>query len=318
MVDNIRVLNMTTGVELSMQKSMKSPFVLETDGINWGSVSAEHNTFSNLTGVGDIITSSKLHSRIISVTGRICSTRTNKEIAQYYGVSSVKEIAEKKIEEIEAAKKELSQVINPLQYVRILSSTYYIQGKPSESVTFSNLWRENNEIYCKFTFTINCSDPLFHYQTTTHTQLSGVSSGFHFPIIIPSPNGMHFGVRRTMQLVNINNDSDVSLGGIIYLKATGTVDSPTLTNVWTQETLKVNKTLQENEVVKIDTINRKITGALDGENFENYFAYWVFTNTWFQFDVGDTLFGFTAEGTTFRNLEIWIELNKSFYSMEDQ
>lgn len=318
MIDNIRVLNLTTGVELAMGKTRGFAYLLETDGINWNDVKATHNSFVNLTGVGNTITSSKLESRTVSITGRVSSIFTNKEIAQRYDISGAAEIAAKKLEEIEEYKKYLSQTINPLHFIQIISNDYYIQGKPQSSVTFSPSWKENNEIYCKFTFSVECNDPLFHSKTSEATQLSGTFGGFHFPVVIPSPNGMHFGIRRSYQLVNVTNDGDTALGGIIFLKATGTVNNPTLTNVWTQEFIKIHKTLQEGEVIEIDTVNRKIVGATDGTNFTNYFAYWDFDNTWFQFDIGDTLFGFSTPDSSYKSLNLWIEINKSYYSMEEQ
>lgn len=317
MIDVIKVLNTTTDVEIPMNKA-DGAYILETNGIKWGEVPVEHSSYTNLTGVGEIITSSKLQPRTVSVTGRVCPIHTNKELAQLYSISTIDAFTEKKLEEIEQAKKKLSQVINPLQYVRIIAGDYYIEGKPDSSISFSNLWKENNEVYCKFTFSLNCSDPMFHYTTIANTQLLGVSGGFHFPLAIPRPNGMKYGVRKVSQLVSILNDSDVILGGTVYMRAKGTVISPIVTNVNTQESMLVNKTLEAGEVIKIDTVNRRILGATDGENFENYFQYWVFSNTWFQFDIGSTLFGFSAEGQTFKNLEVWVELNKSFYSMEKQ
>lgn len=318
MVDRIKIFNTVTEAKILMTKTAESPYLLETDGISWGEVPVQHNSYSNLTGIGEIITSSKLQPRKVAVTGRICSKHTNKEIARIYGVSTIEEIRQKKLQEIEEAKEELSKLINPLQYIRILSGEYYIEGKPNSSVTFSSTWKENNEIYCKFTFSLNCNDPLFHYSTTSNNQLLGISGGFHFPVRIPKPNGMKYGVRKIHQLVNVNNDGDIALGGVIYFKATGTVQSPVIRNVQTQEAIMINKTLQEGEVVKIDTINRKVLGAVDGENFVNYFQYWVFSNTWFQFGVGDTLFGLSAENETYKSLTVWVELNKSFYSMENQ
>ena len=148
--------------------------------------------------------------------------------------------------------------------------------------------------------------------------MSGTFGGYHFPVVIPKPNGMHFGIRRSFQLVSVNNSGDVALGGIIYLRATGTVVNPSLTNVFTQESISIVKTLSYGEIVKVDTVNRKVTGAPDGLTFENYFRYWDFSNDWFQFEIGDTLFGFAAEGETYKNLDVWVEINKSFYSMEEQ
>lgn len=316
MIDKVLLTNLTNQTSLNLTKSFGNNYLIET--IDWDAVPATHNKYNNLTGVGNTITSTKLESRTIAITGRVCSKYTKKQIADLYGVSTLEEINNKKIEEIEVAKKQLSQVINPLHYIRINAGEYYIDGKPDSSVVFSDKESENNEIYCKFTFSLTCSDPLFHYSTSTETQLSGIYGGFHFPVTIPRPNGMHFGIQRSFQLVVVNNSGDISLGGIIYIKATGIVVNPIITNVYTQDSIRIVKTLTYGEVVKIDTVNRKVTGAPDGITFQNYFSYWDFSNKWFMFDIGDTLFGFSADDETYKSMDVWVEINKSFYSMEDQ
>lgn len=318
MIDEITITNLYTEAELEFKKEHGNSFLLETDGISWGETDATHSSYVNLTGIGDIITSTKLNTRSIAITGRVCSAHTNREISEIYDVTLYSEIIEKKLEEIEASKKLLSQLVNPTHYLRISHNDYYIDGKPTASVTFSDKWKENNEIFCRFTFSLECNDPMFHYKTSSETPLSGTYHGFHFPLHIPKPRGMHFGEKISYQLLNVNNSGDVSLGGVICIKANGTVNSPTFTNVETNETIKIHKTLSEKEIVKIDTVNRKVTGSTDGENYVNYFSYWDFDNVWFQFDIGDTLFGFSTDDDTYRNMDVWVEINRSYYSLEDQ
>lgn len=318
MIDEIVITNTYTNAALTFSKAPKNTYMLETDGIVWDATKATHSSYTNLTGVGDIITATKLEARSINITGRVCSPHTNKEIAEIYDVTSKEEILAKKLEEIEAAKVLLSQLINPTHFLRVSHNDFYIDGKPTASVKFADKWKENNEIYCKFTFSLLCNDPMFHYKTSSETPLSGTYHGFHFPLHIPKPRGMHFGEKIAYQLVNVNNSGDVTLGGTICVKAKGTVNSPTFTNIETNESIHVHKTLSEGEIVKIDTVNRKISGSTDGEHYENYFRYWDFSNVWFQFDIGDTLFGFSTDDETFRNMDVWIEINRSYYSMEDQ
>lgn len=318
MIDTIKLVNETTNNRITLSKEPGNLFMLETDGITWGEVKATHNTYVNLTGIGNTITSTQLDTRTIAIVGRVCCPYTIRELCEIYGISTQQDIEEAKLKEIEAGKKLLSQIVNPLHYVKIEATKYYIQGKPTSSVTFSNLWKENNEIYCKFTFSLNCNDPLFRLSQSKDVQLSGIFGGMHFPWILKKNKGIHFGIKKSYQLVNVNNTGDVALGGVIHMRATGPVVSPVLTNVRTQEVIKINKTLVAGEKIEVDTINRKILGAVDGENFVNYIAYWDFDNTWFQFEVGNTLFGFSTEDESYKNLEMYITLNKSYYSMEDQ
>ena len=318
MIDAVKLKNLSTGSEIELTKSMDSAYLLETDGIDWGSAGATHSSYTNLTSVGNIITATKINSRTISFTGRICSKHTNREIAELYHISKRSEIAEMKLSEIEASKKVLSQLVNPIDYIRVTAGDFFIDGKADSSVVFSKNWKENNEVYCKFTFSITCEAPLFKYALAQITPLRGTYGGFHFPLTIPKNRGMHFGNIIAYQLMTVENIGDVAIGGVIHIKAKGTLVNPSFTNVYTQESIQIHKTLSEGEVIKIDTINRTVIGSTDGKNFTSYLQYWDFSNTWFQFVVGNTLFGYSADDDTQENMDIWIELNNSFYSMEDQ
>lgn len=318
MIDEITLKNLSTDKSLLFTKTPRNIYMLEDDGIDWDAAEASHNTYSNLTGIGNKVTSTKITDRTISITGRVCSSYTMKEIAQLYNVNTVDEINEKRILEIEAAKRALSQLINPQDYIRLSYKDYYIDGKPETSVKFSPSWKENNEIYCKFTFSLYCEDPLFKYKIDTTTRLSGVNGGFHFPVVIPKTNGMHFGTIMNYQLAIVHNTGDVALGGIIKFKANGTVKNPILTSISEDKSIQIVKTLQQDEEVLIDTTKRTVMGTTDGVTYTNYYQYWNFDNSWIQFLVGDTLLGFSADDETYVNLDVSIAINKSFYSMEAQ
>lgn len=316
MIDTIQLQNLYTNALITLGKTKKNTYVLETDGISWGETDADHNSYTNLAGVGDVITSTKLKARSVSVTGRVCCPYTNAALMEMYGVNTEEELNKIKIKEINDAKDKISQIINPLHYVRVIIGAYFIEGKPSSSIIFSNKEKENNEIYCKFTFTLRCNDPLFHYKSNIEIPLSGIQGGFHFPVVLPKPRGMHFGTKIPYQLITIHNPCDISLGAIIYVKAVGRVTPFEITNVFTQETLKVHKTMSVDEVIKIDTVNRKILGSTDaGTTFQNYFAYWDFDNTWLQFNVGDSLIGFSTNDDTYKNMSVWCEIDLKYYSL---
>lgn len=318
MIDKITIKNMDTLKSVTMSKSFGSPYVLETDGINWGSVGATHNKVSNLTGVGHIVTSTSVKDRTVSITGRICSVRTNKQIATLYNTSDAEEIAQYKLFEIEDACAVLSKVINPFSVLRLFIGDFYLEGMPMSSLVVSDKWKENNEIYKKFTFSIECANPMFLFKNKRATALSGVMGGFHFPLGIPK-SGMYFGTIRRYQLVWVENLSDVPTGAVIYMRATGTVENPTLTSVYSQKSIQIKKTLSENELVKIDTVERKVYGSTDnGQNYEYYLDYWDWKNDWMEFPVGTSLLGFSADNETHKNLIVWVELQQSIYTLQGE
>lgn len=319
MIDEITIKNLTTQDEIVISKTPRNTFMLDTDGIDWGSVPGNHSTYTNLIGVGNIITSTKIDTRDVSVTGVVCSPRTTKQIAEYYGVSTLDEIAEKKLKEIEEAKKHISQLLNPVDFIRITAGKYWIQGKPSSSVEFASTWAENNEILCHFTFSLYCNDPMFYLDKVRTEALNGLVGGYHFPIAIPKPNGMHFGVLLPYLSTEIDNEGDNSVGAIFYIEAEGNVSEVTFTNVETQEFMRVEKSLEAGQILRIDTKNRRVEFSADkGATYESILSAWDFNSTWLQFPVGVTAINYSTTDKSYRNARIWVELSEAFYSIGAQ
>ena len=319
MIDTIILQNLTTKNTVEMGKSFGFPYILETDGIDWGEVEAVHSKYTNLTGIGNIITSTKLDTRNITITGRVCCTHTNKQLSLMYGLDTLEEINQKRLDEIKDAEKVLSQLVNPLHYIRVRLGNYYIDGKPRTSVQYAYKDKENNEIYCKFMFVLYCSDPMFHYKDVVEVPLSGVSGGFHFPVVIPENTGMHFGTILSYSLITVRNMGDVAVGAVIRIEATGIVVNPRISSLYAEEELVVNKTLYEGEIIEIDTNSRTITGySGQGSAGQSYFPYWDFDNSWIQFAVGANLIGYSADGDTQNNMDITITVNPSYFAVEGQ
>lgn len=319
MIDEITIKNQTTQDEIVISKTPRNTYMLETDGIDWGTASGNHSTYTNLIGVGNIITSTKIDTREVSVTGVVCSSRTNKQIAEYYGVSTVEDIAQKKLLEIERAKKHLSQILNPMDFIQISVLGYYIQGKPTGSVEFASTWAENNEVLCRFTFSLYCNDPMFYFNTSRTEALNGLIGGYHFPIAIPKPNGMHFGVLLPYLSTEIENTGDNSVGAVFYIEADGDVSEVTFTNVETQEFMRVEKNLTAGQILRIDTKNRRVEFSADkGTTYESILSAWDFNSTWLQFPVGATAINYSTTDKSYRNARIWVELAEAYYSIGAQ
>jgi hypothetical protein len=319
MIDEITIVNEDTSLSLTFNKLFGNPYVLDSDGIDWGTIAAKHTKYDNLTGAGVDIINSSLKERTVAITGYVCFVHTIKEIAKIYSVSTMDEINAIRLAEVEAGKKSLSELINPLSVLKIIAGDYYISGKPVASVKWSPKSKENNELISKFTFSIDCPNPMFRQARQISTILSGVEGMFHFPLVIRKSKGIQMGKRSQYQLIVLQNKSDVQIGGIITLKALAGVINPKVTNVYTQEKMLINKTLIPNEIVKIDTINRTIKGSVDnGATYSIYFKYWDFENDWMSFAAGNSLIGFSADGDTYKSLQVSISIEQEFYSVKEQ
>jgi len=127
------------------------------------------------------------------------------------------------------------------------------------------------------------------------------------------------GKKSQYQLIVLQNKSDVPIGGVITFKALAGVVNPKVTNVYTQDKILLNKTLSAGEIVKVDTINRTVLGSLDnGATYSNYFKYWDFQNNWIRFVAGNSLIGFSADGDTYKSLQLSIAIEQEFYSVKEQ
>lgn len=309
MVSKFSLVNSTINKELVFTEDGTTNFAIEE--VDWGTVSADHTTYKSLNQIGSDITSTNLQERTITITGWLYA------ISDINIISAMSEDELKVYRETEIAKYQnlLSKTINPQHVVDIYVGDFTISGKPTESPTFGNTYSDNNEIKCKFQFSIFCNKPMFSAKKTTETILSGKTNGFHFPLVIKETTGIIMGVRKSYQLVPVNNEGDIETGGIITLKANGLVYSPTLTNIYTGEVIKIHGELHAGDKIIINTedTRKSIVKEVDGVQ-TSYFDSWDLSNSWMQFPVGSSLVGFTAVDGTYNLLDVTIELKAKQYS----
>lgn len=314
MISNFILENRTTQKQITFGQDIDFDYIYKSDGLNWGNVPAEHNTYNYPNQVGVSISSTRVKERDISITGYV-----------YYFLSEDELInVDRNIwtqycyEKIKDKKKILDEVINPSDYVRFIIGGYYIEGKPSSSVIFGNTEEENNVYFCKFLINVYCNNPMFKKNTLTKTVISGSNGIFHFPLVL-KPTGIAMSSRYNYLLLAVDNEGSVSIGGKIILKAKGDVLNPSVENLSTGEKITVNKKMVDGEVITISTVDGKekgIVGRLNGVE-TNYFQYWNFENSWFKFQQGTTLVGYATENSSESLLDVSIEINPEKYNLED-
>lgn len=316
MVEQITIENLSTGTKCSFGCDPSNMFLIKQGGIDFGKVSASHNTYAYPYQSGVSISSTDILQRTLSITGYACVLMT-KDIYTKIPIESRDEYMTEKIYE---KKNVLNQLINPVDEVRIQIGDFYIDGKPNNSVVYANTVKENNQAFCKFSISIFCYDPMFKAKKSVDIPLSASIPMFHFPLIIPQNEGIIMSERTSYHIISVQNDGQVTVGATFHIIAKGEVSGLTLENVLTGESIKINKTLSAGEEILIDTElgeERSIKGRITGL-YSDYLKYWDYRNTWMQFPVGSSLLGYSVDYDKEFLVDISISLVPKVSNLKEQ
>ncbi|MBO7695448.1 MAG: phage tail family protein [Methanobrevibacter sp.] len=290
-------------------------FLYLSGGLDWGNVPASHNTYNYPGQIGDTFSSTKINNRDITVEGYVFYT-LSKDEQNLYLRDEWNDYAYSKIKQ---KKKILNELINPQHTLRFIINDYYIEGKPSSTPQYGTEEGDNNVYFCKFMFSIFCANPMFKKIVDSQTVLSGDYGGFHFPFILQDNMGYIIGTRINYLMLIVENEGDVAVGGEIKLTAKAEIVNPVIENILTGEYIKINKTLQQGEVITINTVDgeeKGITGYYQGVT-RDYLQYWDFSNSWFKFEAGSTMIGYSTDNGSESELEVVVTINPAKYGLEE-
>lgn len=277
MVEGITLVNTVTNAKLELDMVNTPSFILGS--VSWGKIKGDHHTYSYVGQVGETHASTTLGTRDIEIEGWIIA-KTDISMTQ--------------------RKKMLNQFVNPRQELILYYSDYKISFYPDSSVTYGDDYEDNNEVIVKFAIDGESFDPLFRNKNNSRVN-SGYEVGmFHFPLIISQapdpPGGIVFGRKIFNYMMNVYNAGAVETGMTIEFIANAEVLNPSITNVRTQEIIKINKMLTAGEKVTIDTVigEKSVWVELNGVR-KNGFKYKSYDSSWLQLAIGDNVFRYNAE-----------------------
>ncbi len=186
------------------------------------------------------------------------------------------------LSDIERKRRHLAKVFNPkLQ----LGTLKYIRGDMvrqikvvAESVpSFPDGSTNRGRTFQKALIFLRAPNP--YWQSTRVTEEPAFEPRFRFPIRGP----FIMGVQRTDRLIFNDGDAPAPLQVDFY----GPADSPYIENKTTGEFIKINKRLEEGEMLKIDTSNASVIFvSSDGEE-TNVFNWLDLGSTFFELQVGE-------------------------------
>lgn len=318
MIQELQIINKVNGQQLSLAMDGSTQYVL--DEVDWDVPSVSFSEYRVPFQIGVSLYGTEIGTRKPSITGYVVSKVHGME---FLG-KGWNEFLEAQLQDVEQKKYELNRVINPLQDIRVIVGDYFIEGRPSSAVKFSSKENENNEVLCMFTIDIDCFSPMFRLNKGKQTVLTMVQPKFRFPWILKE-TGNIMGIVSNKKIVNVINDGDCDIGGIIKLEAVvGMVQNPTIFNVDTQEQFMIRLKLLEGDYLLINTkigeenvIHHHVNYLSTGKSKdENVIADVIEGSTFFQFKQGSNLYGYSVEQGSNAFVNLTIDMDELFFNLK--
>ena len=147
----------------------------------------------------------------------------------------------------------------------------------------------------EFLIQLYCPEPYYKDLQETKEEIALWQGDFEFPLEI-NESGIEIGHRVSTLIVNANNPGDVACGMRVEFIALASVVNPSLLNVYTQEFIKVKRTLEAGDKLVITTHSgRKTVQLIKNGISANVFNYIDLNSTFLQLEVGDNLLRYDAE-----------------------
>lgn len=223
---------------------------------------------------GDTYIGQRIETRVITITGHINTNDKSQAITM-------------RRDAIKILNPELKGTLTYVygDYTRLIDC--YIDDSPS-------FYKKS--VLLKFDITFNCLNPFWREAYETTEDIASWIGTWEFPCIIDEDEGMMFGYREEAVIVNCYNVGDVSTEMKIRFTAIGDVENPILLNINTQEYIKINATLQEGDVLEVNTeYGNKYAQISRSGVVTDYFRYVDVDSTFMKLDIGDNLFRYDAD-----------------------
>ena len=150
---------------------------------------------------------------------------------------------------------------------------------------------------------IICPQPYFKAIDDFVTYLAETNNLFSFPVSISSVGTELSAITNNVRK-SIVNSGEIDTGIIINLFATGEVVNPVIYDAFKRTHIKLNFTMQTNDLIVINTNSGKksVTLIRDGVEY-NAMGYLVPTSDWLKLYSGDNVFTYAADSGT-SNLQL--------------
>lgn len=218
---------------------------------------------------------------------------------------------------VEERRRELFRVFNPkhnpmrMDFTTKGGGSYYLnanlEGVPSLPQGFEN----DNSNWQKGLLQFTANDPFIYSSSSTVVDIASWIGAFEFPLEIPA-EGIEMGYRSPSLIANVFNDGGSESGMIIRFRALASVTNPSLINVNTYESFKLNIEMDGGDLIEVSTYVGKKTVLLTRNNVKtNIFNTVDLMSVFLQLEPGDNLFRYDADNGL-DNLEVSMSFTNRF------
>lgn len=315
MIHDINVINTRTKESKRISDNAEYSLVLDVDETDWGTPAVSFSSYTIPMQYGITLTGTEIGDRKPNIVGYVIAKIDN----EYASMITWEQFYSESLKSIESTKKELNKLFSPFNDVKIeiTGSGYYLIGRPNP-VKYGKAYNENNEIMCRFSVEIDCYNPLFQKESGKDIVMTTTTPAFRFPLIFKDKNVM--GVISAQKSIIVENEGDCDIGGVIKLSAlNGTVKNPKVFNIETEEYIKINVTLQENDYITINTNRGEedvvIHRASTSEDISGIPDISE-GSTFLQFKQGSFLYGYSVEEGTDVFVDVTMHLSEGLFNLE--
>lgn len=321
MVNKIRITNIKKNISVIIDANDSDDgngFVL--DSVDWDHPNGSLQTFRIPYQIGLSLLDIEVGTRAPVITGYIVADKEKRDgrLGQTW-----EEYYSEQLKNIEEKKLMLNKIVNMFQDLRVSVGEYYLQGRPTAPVIYGSAASENNTVLCHFTINVECANPMFRLSTEKKVSMSTVENMFVFPWFIKE-TGNVFGKIEKQSLVNVINNGDCDIGGIIVFKAiNGNVTNPKVFNATTGEYIEVDMTINQGDTLTINTRfgEESITHYdqdAEGEKNKTAIMYVKEGSTFLQFRQGSWIYGYEVEEGTEVFVDMEINMDEQYYNIKEQ
>lgn len=155
-------------------------------------------------------------------------------------------------------REQLNHVLAPLAKGRLIYNDAYeleVYVKSSPDI-------DRQPYGAKFSFSLYAPFPYWRDAERKNKVLVGYEPQFQFPWNISDPNPFYMSKLAQVGYVTVNNEGEAPVGWTISFLALSAVKNPYVQSIDTGETVKVLKTMTENETLTISTEGEELTVTL--------------------------------------------------------
>lgn len=200
---------------------------------------------------------------------------------------------------LEDRRHELFKVFNPSKNpIRIDFTTkggkqYFIDAELLSTPSLPQGFGNDNKAWQKGLLQFNASNPFIYEKKETKTDIALWVKNFVFPATFTDKIAL--GYRSPSLIVNVENKGSDDTGMIIRFKALNDVSKPSLLNINTYETLKLNFDMLPGDEIEVSTFSGNRYAILYRNNEKvDIFRRIDLSSAFLQLRVGDNLFRYDA------------------------